>query len=123
MILVDTSVWVDHFRSENSLLTELLQRLEVCAHPWVTGELALGNLRQRVETIGLLNSLPQATLATNDEVMKLISAELLYGIGIGYVDAQLLAAARLTPGVQLWTQDKRLEAAAVKLGCAYSVGI
>ena len=120
MILVDTSVWIDHFRQRNPTLASLLTQLQVLAHPLVTGELALGNLRQRDETIVLLNSLPQAAIATDVEVLKLIDSEALYGLGIGYVDAQLLAAARLTPDAYLWSDDKRLMAAAMKLDVGYT---
>ena len=85
-------------------------------HPWVTGELALGNLSRRDEVIGLLAALPQATEARHDEVLRLIKQESLYGAGIGYVDAQLLAATRLTSDATLWTKDKRLLAVAAQLG-------
>lgn len=119
MILVDTSVWVDHLRAGNATLTNLLQRDAILAHPWVVGELALGNLRQRDEVIALLMGLPQATVATTTEILALIEQEQLYGTGIGYVDAQLLAATRLTGDTALWTADRRLVAAAARLGCAF----
>ncbi|HEU0317755.1 MAG TPA: type II toxin-antitoxin system VapC family toxin [Solirubrobacteraceae bacterium] len=120
MILVDTSVWVDHLRAGDPILVALLERNEVLAHPWVIGELALGNLRQRSEVISLLAGLPQAVLATPAEVLALIDHAKLSGIGIGYVDAQLLAATKLTAGSGLWTHDRRLRAAAVGLGCAFA---
>lgn len=116
MILVDTPIWIDHFRSGDATLGRLLGNDAVLAHPWVTGELALGNLGQREEVIGLMQGLPQATLASDDEVMRLIAQEELYGAGIGYVDAQLLAAARLTPDTRLWTKDERLSAVTARLG-------
>lgn len=118
MILVDTSIWVDHLRAGHSTLIMLLERGMVVTHPWVIGELALGHLSQRGEVIGLLASLPQATVATTDEVLTLVERHQLYGLGIGYVDVQLLAATRLSPDVNLWTLDKRLFAAASRLGCA-----
>lgn len=118
MILVDTSIWVDHLRAGHVTLVGLLERDLVLAHPWVIGELALGHLAGRGEVVGLLTSLPQATVATTDEVLRLIEGHQLYGLGIGYVDAQLLAATRLTPDAQLWTADKRLGAVAARLGCA-----
>lgn len=118
MILVDTSIWIDHLRAGQSTLITLLDHAMVVAHPWVIGELALGHLAQRGEVIGLLRSLPQATVATTDEVLTLVERHQLSGLGIGYVDAQLLAAARLSPDVSLWTRDKRLRAAAERLGCA-----
>ena len=108
MILVDTSVWIDHFRSGNPALARLLDNNAVVTHPWVTGELALGNLSDRDEVIGLLRALPQAIVADDDEVLQLIEHEPLHGAGIGYVDAQLLASTKLTPDARLWTSDKRL---------------
>jgi predicted nucleic acid-binding protein len=108
VILVDTSVWTDHFRSGNPALVRLLDNNAVVTHPWVTGELALGNLSDRDEVIGLLRALPQAIVADDDEVLQLIEHEPLHGAGIGYVDAQLLASTKLTPGTRLWTSDKRL---------------
>ncbi len=115
MILVDTSVWIDHLRSENATLVHLLDNSAVLAHPWVTGEIALGNLSHRDEVMGLLRGLPQATVADNDEVLRLIEQDGLPGTRIGYVDAQLLAATRLTPDTALWTRDKRLAAVAARL--------
>ncbi|MGH3804992.1 MAG: type II toxin-antitoxin system VapC family toxin [Pseudonocardiaceae bacterium] len=118
MILVDTSIWIDHLRIGQSPLVRLLDHGLVLGHPWVVGELALGRLAQRHEIIGLLDSLPQATVATNDEVMALINRHQLYGLGIGYVDVQLLAATQLTADAALWTADRRLVAAALRVGCA-----
>ena len=118
MILVDTAVWVDHLRTGNSTLERLLEGGLVMGHPWVLGELALGNLSQRHEIIRLLGGLPQATVATNEEVMVFIDRHQLYGLGIGYVDAQLLAGTKLTADTALWTADRRLAAVASRLGCA-----
>lgn len=118
MILVDTSVWVDHLRTGDPQLVALLQDGLVLAHPWVTGELALGHLSRRSEIIGLLHNLPQATIATDVEVLTLIDNRQLFGRGIGYVDAHLLAATMLTTRTRLWTRDKRLETVAVHLGLA-----
>ena len=115
MILVDTSVWVDHFRVGEPALAHLLDYGLVLAHPWVTGELALGHLAQRQEILALLAGLPSAEIATDAEVAGLIEAEHLYGLGVGYVDAQLLAATRLTADARLWTADKRLAAIARRL--------
>lgn len=119
MILVDTSVWIDHLRSGNTALARLLDNNAVVGHPWVIGELALGNLSDRDEVIGLLRDLPQAIVADDDEVLGLIEHEPLHGAGIGYVDAQLLAAARLTPGTRLWTSDKRLETVTAHAGLGF----
>ena len=118
MILVDTSVWIDHFRAGNETLTNLLDAGEVLGHPFVIGELALGNLRQRDALLADLQDLPQAATASDEEVLNLIDREALYGRGIGYVDAHLLAASRLTVGSKLWTLDRRLHAVAANLGLA-----
>jgi predicted nucleic acid-binding protein len=118
VILADTSIWIDHLRIGQSTLVRLLDDGLVLGHPWVVGELALGCLAQRQEVIGLLDSLPQATVATHEEVMTLINRHQLYGLGIGYVDAQLLAATQLTADAALWTADRRLVAAALRVGCA-----
>ena len=119
MILVDTAVWVDHLRAGDHTLAGLLGRGGVLAHPWVTGELALGTLRGRDEILRLLDELPQAQVATPAELLAFIGDDELYGLGIGYGDAQLLAATRLT-GAVLWTRDRRLLAAAEGLGVAHT---
>lgn len=120
MILVDTTVWIDHLRDGDQLLAGLLNRGEALAHPWVTGELALGHLRGRAEILALLGQLPQATVATVTELLGFIERHELFGLGIGYVDAQLLAAAMLSDDAVLWTRDRRLRAAAEDLGRAYA---
>ncbi len=122
MILVDTSVWVDHFRDQGpgGMLAALLERGAVLGHPSITGELALGHLRARAEILGLLGQLPQATVATAAELVAFIERHELFGLGIGYVDAQLLAATKLTDRAQLWTRDRRLSAAAERLGVAFT---
>lgn len=117
MILVDTSVWIDHLRAGQPALVRLLGEGLVLSHPWVIGELALGHLEQRAEVITLLGSLPHAAVATPEEVLHLVDSHHISGLGVGYVDAQLLAATRLT-AAGLWTKDGRLVAAAVRLGCA-----
>ncbi len=119
MILVDTSVWVDHFRRGEPALVGQLDAGRVLTHPWVIVELALGHLVQRAEVLKLLNGLFQTTMATSEEVLALIEEHELYGLGIGCVDVQLLASAVLTPEVQLWTGDKRLSAVADRLGCSF----
>lgn len=116
MILVDTSIWVDHLRTGDPALEQFLDAGQVLGHPWVTGELALGNLSWRNETLGLLSSLPQASVATHVEVMTIVDRHRLHGLGIGYVDAQLLAASLLTPETRLWTRDKHLAGAGARLG-------
>ena len=118
MILVDTSVWVDHLRAGNDRLTALLTRGEVLGHPFVTGELALGDLRRRDAVLSDLRDLPQAVVASDEEVLYYIDHQMLFGRGIGYVDAHLLAATRLTAPAKLWTRDQRLQAVAVALSLA-----
>lgn len=116
MILVDTSVWIDHLRHGDSRLANLLNIRQVLTHPFVIGELALGNLQQRDVIVDTLSNMPRATITTEEEVLTLINQNKLYGLGIGYVDAHLLTSVRLTPGALLWTQGKRLRAAANQLG-------
>lgn len=111
MILVDTSVWVEHLRHGLPRLATHLQEGEVLIHPWVIGELACGNLRNRSQVLDLLQGLPAATVASDAEVLLLIERDRLMGRGIGYVDAHLLASARLSH-CRLWTQDRRLAAVA-----------
>ena len=108
MILVDTSVWVDHLRAGDEELAELLNSAQVLAHPFVVGELACGNLRDRAEVLSLLQELPQAPVARDEEVLFFIEQHRLMGRGIGYVDAHLLAATALADPARLWTRDKRL---------------
>lgn len=110
MILVDTSVWVDHLRRGNARLVSLLEETEVCSHPFVVGELACGRLKNRREILALLKSLPQLPSATDDEVLYFIDQQKLMGRGVGYVDVHLLAAAKLAGISELWTLDKRLDA-------------
>jgi predicted nucleic acid-binding protein len=118
VILVDTAIWVDHLRTGDPELVALLQDGQVLAHPCVTGELALGHLARRREILGLLHNLPQASVATDVEVLALIDNQQLFGLGIGYVDAHLLAATMLTADARLWTRDKRLAAVADQRGLA-----
>jgi len=120
VILVDTSTWIDHWRKSDERLSRLLEAGQVLVHPFVVGELGLGNLRHRQQVLTALQDLPQATMATDAEVMRFIDLAALAGSGIGYIDAHLLAAVRLTPGTQLWTRDKRLLAASIRLGLAYA---
>ena len=115
MILVDTSVWVEHLRHGLPRLATLLQEGEVMIHPWVIGELACGNLRNRSQVLDLLQGLPAAMVASDVEVLLLIEREQLMGRGIGYIDAHLLASARLSHG-RLWTQDLGLAAVAQEQG-------
>lgn len=119
MILVDTSVWVDHLRQGDPDLTEALNAGRAHIHPWVTGELACGNLRARSEILGLLESLPAFTVTSGEEVLFFIERHQLMGRGIGFVDVQLLASTALSGLGKLWTRDKRLHAVASTLGLAH----
>jgi predicted nucleic acid-binding protein len=108
VIIVDRSVWIDHFKDGDPGLAKLLDNGQVLTHPFVIGEIALGSLRQRTMVLDALRNLPQALVAGDDEVMIFIERERLFSTGIGYVDAHLLTAARLTPGALIWTKDRRL---------------
>lgn len=120
MILVDTSVWVDHFRRGDPGLVELLERASVVMHPFVVGEIACGSLRDRESILELLQDLPAAAVADSDEVLQYIERHALHGKGIGYVDVHLLASVALTEGAKVWTRDLKLHRVAVALGLAYS---
>lgn len=115
MFLVDTSVWIDHLRSGDDELARLLRTGLVATHPLVVGELAMGNLRARDTIIELLQALPHAVVASDDEVLAYVSRHRLFGLGIGYADAHLLASTQLTAGARLWTRDRRLRDAAGRL--------
>lgn len=110
MILVDTSIWVEHFRWGHDALAEALEGFLVVTHPFVVGELACGNLAERAETLRLLDQLPRAPVASDAEVRHMIEARELFGSGPGWVDMHLLASVRLMPGGELWTRDKKLKA-------------
>jgi predicted nucleic acid-binding protein len=118
MILVDTSVWVDHLRAKNAALAGLLNMGAVLTHPFIIGELALGQMRQREIVLASLAALPSAALATDAEALRFIDGRALFGRGIGYVDVHLLASACLTEAALLWTGDKRLRGVAAELGLA-----
>jgi predicted nucleic acid-binding protein len=118
VILVDTSVWTDHLRKGESRLRFLLESRQVLSHPFVIGELAMGSFQQRDVLLQDLRNLPQATVAYEDEVLGFVSTKTLFGLGIGYIDAHLLAAAKLVPGTFLWTRDRRLREVATKLNLA-----
>jgi predicted nucleic acid-binding protein len=118
MILLDTSVWVDHLRRGDSSVVQVLESGQAAAHAFVIGELACGNLRSRARVIDLLQALQQLAMATDDEVLHFIERHKLMGRGIGYVDAHLLAAAAIGSSL-LWTRDKRLREIATELGVAY----
>ena len=120
MILVDTSVWVDHLRDGAPALAAALEQGRVLTHPFVLGELACGNLKNRGEVLQLLGELPAAPMATDPEALDFIERRALMGRGIGYVDVHLLASVALAGTSQLWTRDKRLAAVAADLELAYA---
>jgi predicted nucleic acid-binding protein len=116
MILVDTSIWINHLHRLEAVLSALLNEAQVCTHPMIIGELALGSLRDRKMILGLLSDLPSTPVATHAEVLQFVELHTLYGIGLSLVDAHLLAALRLSSTDRLWTRDRRLRLAAEKLG-------
>ena len=118
MVLVDTSIWISHFRKGNSHLKELLQDDSVACHPFIIGELACGGLKNRKVIISLLKALPEVQTAESDEIINFIESKRLFGTGLGFVDIHLLASALLTK-VLLWTSDKPLQTAAAKLNILY----
>lgn len=122
MILVDTSVWVDHLRKGDRGLAELLTASNVLMHPFVIGELACGNLRKRDQILALLKDLPCAAVATDGEVLFFIERHTLMGRGLGYVDVHLLASVALQATARLWTRDRRLRVAADSLELGHATG-
>lgn len=118
-VLVDTSVWVDHFRGHTASLAALLERDLVMIHPMVLGELACGTPPSRVKTLGDLARLQTTQQASLREVLAFIEREQLYGLGCGWVDLTLLASALMTPAVEFWTLDKRLGSLAERFGRAH----
>ncbi len=116
MILVDTSIWIDHLHHSEPALVTLLRDASVCIHPMIIGELALGTLRDRSSFLALLADLPSTPEASSAEVLHFIETNALFGVGLSLVDAHLLAAVRLSARDHLWTRDSRLRAAADALG-------
>ncbi len=122
MILVDTSVWIDHLRKADDMLISLLNSTQVVIHPFIIGELACGNLKNRAELLALLRKLPAVHSAQQEEVLYFIEHNRLMGRGIGFIDAHLLASLALSSHILLWTHDKRLGLAAEQLGMAFNEG-
>ena len=116
MILADTSVWIDYFRSGHKKLQKALNHGQLVIHPWVVAELALGSLRDRSNTLRMLDHLPHMRVAQISELRLVIEARHLYGLGIGFTDAHLIAAVFLNPPALLWTKDRRLRQVAGNLG-------
>jgi predicted nucleic acid-binding protein len=115
LILVDTSVWIDHLRTSIALLADALEAEDVLVHPFIIGELACGEMKQRSQVLELLARLPSIVVATDEETLHFIESHHLMGKGTGYIDAHLLASVTLTDCAQLWTRDKRLAAIAAEL--------
>jgi predicted nucleic acid-binding protein len=118
MVLVDTSIWVSHFRTTRSDLAELLNNGDIVCHPFIIGELACGNLKDRTNILSLLEALPQAFMVEHDEVLSSIDSYKIMGKGLGYIDVHLLASALLT-GIPLWIIDRKLDRVAEALHCGY----
>jgi predicted nucleic acid-binding protein len=121
MMLVDSSIWVDHFRAVDQMLQTLLNEKEVLGHPFVTGEILMGNLRNWAAIREMLCDLQPAVVADDAEVLDFVRQHSLYGTGIGYVDAHLLTSAKLTSDATIWSRDRRLALAASRLGLASSL--
>jgi predicted nucleic acid-binding protein len=115
MILVDTSVWIDHFHHSDEDLKELLLSNQVCIHPFILGELSCGNISNRKEVLSLLRTLRNIDLVLDEEVILLIEERKLYGKGLGFIDIHLLASAMIHQ-VPIWTRDKSLKQIAEELG-------
>ena len=118
MILIDTSVWIDHLHKTHPHVVAALEREDVAIHPFIIGELACGSIANRNEVLHLLSALPTITVATHDEVLLVIERHGLMGRGIGYIDAHLITSVMLTENARLWTADKRLHEIAASLGIA-----
>ena len=118
MVLVDTSVWVSHFRQAHTGLVRLLDDGEVASHPFVVGELACGNIKNRTEILTLLEALPMAIAVEHREALAFMESHALMGKGLGYVDVHLLASCVLS-GLAIWTLDRKLERIADALRCEY----
>jgi predicted nucleic acid-binding protein len=115
MILADTSVWIEHFRSGSKELERALNRGQVSIHPWIAAELALGSLHDRLKTLSMLDMLPQVRVAATNELRHMIETRRLFNLGIGLTDAHLIASALLDPPTLLWTKDKQLRKVAEAL--------
>jgi predicted nucleic acid-binding protein len=118
VVLVDTSIWINHLRKGSGHLEKLLLDMEAACHPFIIGELACGNLKNRSEILSLLHSLPQTPSIEHDELLHFIERNKLMGSGIGLIDVHLLASARLAH-IPLWTSDKRLLDISISLQMSY----
>ena len=118
MILVDTSVWIDHFRASNRMLGKLLDDGQVLVHPFVLGEIACGDLRNRKEIVALMQALPTAPKASDHEILFFIEQRGVMGRGVGLIDIHLLASCLMQP-CRLWTADRRLRPIAEEMDTAF----
>ena len=121
MILADTSIWIDYFRSGNEEMRKWLDHGQIVIHPFLIGELYLGSLRERTKTLAFLDRLPRVRVARLDEVRQMIETRSLFSQGIGLTDAHLVASIFLTPSTRLWTRDKELRRVAESLGVHVSL--
>lgn len=120
-VLLDTSVWIRHFKTSNLRVVQLLESESVVSHEFVVTEIACGSLKSREETLGYFQELITLPTVSAQEVMLLIESKRLYSRGIGLVDAHLLASTLIVPDTQIWTADKRLESIAREMGIAYLI--
>jgi len=118
-VLLDTSVWIRHFRESNDEVVRLLEEQQVMTHPFVVAEIACGSLKNRINTLSYLKALQALPIVTIDEVLTFIESRELFSKGVGFVDVQLLASVLICENVFLWTTDNRLEAIASELGISY----
>jgi predicted nucleic acid-binding protein len=116
VILADTSIWIDHLRSGNKEMGKRLQQGRIVIHPFIIAELALGSLRKRTQTLALLDLLPQVRMPQMAEVRQMIEARGLYSLGIGLIDAHLIASVFINSPTLLWTRDKSLRKVAESFG-------
>jgi hypothetical protein len=123
LILPDSSIWVEHLRKPLPHLIDLLDQDEILGHPFVTGEVSLGSIANRERVVAELGSLPQLPVQAHTRVAYLIESATLWGQGVGYIDAHLLASTLVVQGTLLWSKDKRQLAQAAKLGVAYEVSL
>jgi predicted nucleic acid-binding protein len=121
MILIDTSVWIDFLNFRDPQVRAVVDDQRAMMHPLCLGEIAIGGLRNRRAVLDLLEALPDPLVARDEEVRRIIERHRLHGIGLSYIDAHLVAAALLTPGLRLWSRDVRLHAVARRLGLAIDI--
>ncbi|HEV2133663.1 MAG TPA: type II toxin-antitoxin system VapC family toxin [Terracidiphilus sp.] len=116
MILADTSIWIDHLRSGSAEMQQRLSNGQIAMHPFIVAEIALGSMRDRRNRLSQMDALYQVPIAQMSEVRRMIESRQLYSKGLGLVDVHLLLSCLLTPGLQLWTRDNRMEGAAMTIG-------